>query len=56
MNEMLRLSLNDSELLGIKNFSFRPLFRKLSLVNIMRVVIAILHERQIILFSSNLCI
>lgn len=42
---MLRFRTNDSEILSLSNFAFRPLFTRLSLVNIMRIVLCIISEK-----------
>ncbi|CAD8179469.1 unnamed protein product [Paramecium pentaurelia] len=53
-NEILRFRTNDQEILSLTNFTFRPLFSRLSLVNIMRIVMCIISEKQMLFFSSNI--
>jgi len=41
-DEILRFRTNDSEILAISNFTYRPMFSRLSLINIIKLVMCIL--------------
>ena len=51
--EFLRYRINDSMGINLPTFSFKALFKKLSLINIVRIIKHMLIERQIIIFSSQ---
>jgi hypothetical protein len=51
--EFLRFRLNNSIGLNLMNFSFKSLFKRLSLDNILKIIKFILLERQLIFFSSE---
>lgn len=52
-DDILSFVVPDQIIFYIPNFAFRVLFRKLSLINIVRLITNILLERQIIIFSEN---
>lgn len=50
--EMLRFRINNGIGINLTNFSYKPLFTRLTLDNIIKIIKYILLEKQILIFSS----
>lgn len=52
-DEFIRYRINQTMGINLPGFSFKTLFKRLSLINIVRLIKHVLLERQIIIFSSQ---
>ena len=52
-DELVRFRVNKTMGINLVGFSFKTLFRQLSLINIVRLIKHVILERQIIIFSSE---
>ena len=51
--ELIRYRINQTVWINLNGYNFKSLFKKLTVINIMRMIQFILLERKIIIFSKN---